>query len=113
VPAFAVLLIVASSCLAQTGPVSKTNPDVTANAGAYWTPERFKAARPFPLPQVVLGATPKNEDSEGTHGGRMESSDGAPPSQHFLSTGQQLFTPDPKRDSTERDEPIPETSEEP
>lgn len=59
VPALALLLLGAAPVQAQDSQGGKannnvvvlTNPDAKA-LGAYWTAERFKAARPLPLPQA-------------------------------------------------------------
>lgn len=69
VPALALLLFGSPASQAQdvkqdirqdSNMVILTNPDAKA-AVAYWTPERFKAARPLPLPQASPGAAQPQE----------------------------------------------------
>jgi hypothetical protein len=53
--ACALLLLAASPVAhAQSGVVTKASPNLGTNkmtASSYWTPERFRAAKPMPLPQ--------------------------------------------------------------
>jgi V8-like Glu-specific endopeptidase len=81
---------------ATGAPASITNPaNITADNG-YWTPERFKAAKPLPLPlpQAKPGA-PNGTDSTTTEPGEEATGgDGQPPSANIVGAGQQLFTPD-------------------
>jgi hypothetical protein len=45
----------AAPALAQDDVVGKANPDIRNGAQGYWTPERFRAARPFPIPRADPG----------------------------------------------------------
>jgi V8-like Glu-specific endopeptidase len=70
--------------------VSLTNPDARAVA-AYWTPERFKAARPLPLPQASSSLTHPQEQQRME--GQVESSEARVPSVRMLPPAKRLFTP--------------------
>lgn len=90
------LLGAAPACLAQpqSGPVSLTNPDPTGKSvSAYWTAERFKAAKPLPLPQAVARAKP--DAPESAPAGKVEGSDAQAPSLQFKASGVRLYSPDP------------------
>jgi V8-like Glu-specific endopeptidase len=89
--ASALLLLAASSSFAQTAAVSIANPDTKA-AIAYWTPERFKAAQPLPLPQAVPGSA-KTEEPQGSDAGKIDSSDGQAPAVQVRAPAQRLFSP--------------------
>jgi V8-like Glu-specific endopeptidase len=67
-----------------------TNPDAKAVA-AYWTPERFKAARPLPLPQASSSAVQPQEAPRLE--GQVESSDARAPSVRAAPPEKRLFTP--------------------
>lgn len=75
----AIALLAAAPAMAQTDqPVSKEN---TAKRGAaeYWTAERFKAAKPLPLPAAKAGEV-KQELAPPQPTGKPESSDAQAPS---------------------------------
>ena len=56
----AIALLAAAPALAQTDqPVSKENSDAKSVV-EYWTPERFKAAKPLPLPAAKAGQDKKS-----------------------------------------------------
>lgn len=76
---------------AQDNPVTVVNTNAKA-ATAYWTPERFKAARPLPMPQ----ATPNAPAAPATPGAdaKVESSNAHGPDTRLRPTPQTLFTPD-------------------
>jgi V8-like Glu-specific endopeptidase len=67
-----------------------TNPDAKAVA-AYWTPERFKAARPLPLPQATSEVTQPQEMPR--LDGQVESSEARTPIVRSLPPAKRLFTP--------------------
>jgi V8-like Glu-specific endopeptidase len=71
-----------------------TNPDAKAVA-AYWTPERFKAARPLPLPQASSTVTEPQDQPrvDGQPDGQVESGDGRAPILRSLPPAKRLFTP--------------------
>ena len=89
----AILASAAVPSHAQTGPVTKTNPDVRTLTGPYWTPERFKAAKPLPLPMPAAATVREGQTLRPA--GKSQSSEGRPPVEKFDSPGQQLFAPDP------------------
>jgi V8-like Glu-specific endopeptidase len=67
-----------------------TNPDARA-VTSYWTPERFKAARPLPLPQASPGAAQPQEPPRLE--GQAESSDARAPSMRTAPSAKRLFAP--------------------
>lgn len=70
--------------------VNKTDAKALA---AYWTPERFKAAKPMPMPMAAPGATTREEPSSATEEKSM-SSDPKAPSAQLRNAPRKLFTPD-------------------
>lgn len=92
VPALAVLMAGAPLAHAQDNMVSITNNDAKA-AAAYWTPERFKAAKPLPMPHAAPGATLREEPA-GAPAGKVEASDGRAPAENLRASPQRLFKPD-------------------
>jgi V8-like Glu-specific endopeptidase len=78
--------------------VSLTNPDARA-AVAYWTPERFKAARPMPLPQASSNAVLPQETPRAD--AAVESRDGRGPAVSALPSAKRLFTPDAGQNRSE------------
>jgi V8-like Glu-specific endopeptidase len=100
VPLLSLLLLSAPAAQAQDGRqdnkqdnniVTLTNPDAQAVA-AYWTPERFKAARPLPLPKASSSVSQQQERPR--LDGQVESSEGRAPSVRTLPPEKHLFTPD-------------------
>jgi V8-like Glu-specific endopeptidase len=97
VPMLALLLFGASASQAQDqkqdsrqdGVVVLTNPEAKA-AAAYWTPERFKAARPLPLPQA--SSTTSQPQEFPRLDGQVESSEARVPLIRSLPPAKQLFT---------------------
>lgn len=85
------MMIAAAPAQAQNAPVARTNPQPTA-ASSYWTAERFKAARPLPLPLATPGA--RHEMAPPAAAGRPASQDGQAPIEPPGFSGQQLFSPD-------------------
>jgi V8-like Glu-specific endopeptidase len=99
VAACLLLLLAAPACQAQADPVSKTNPDLAGKAAStYWTPERFRAAKPLPMPSVMPGAV-KTEEEAGVRGDKPQYRDGAAPSQNYRPGGKRLFTPQEQYDN--------------
>jgi V8-like Glu-specific endopeptidase len=98
VPVLALLLLGAAPSQAQDNQGGKannnvvvlTNPDAKAVA-AYWTPERFKAARPLPLPQA--SSTDVQPQELTRLDGQVESSEARGPSVLKLPAAKRLFTP--------------------
>lgn len=72
--------------------VSKENTERTATAAQYWTPERFKAAKPLPLPAVSPDAV-HEEALPALPAGKPESSEGRPPSSRVKVAPKQLHAP--------------------
>jgi V8-like Glu-specific endopeptidase len=98
VPALALLLFSAPASHAQDNKqdsqmVVKTNTDLKALA-AFWTPERFKAAKPLPLPQAKRNPTLQPEPARSD--ARAESSDPRAPVAGLHPSAKQLFAPDTK-----------------
>jgi V8-like Glu-specific endopeptidase len=105
VPILALLLCGASPSQAQDSRDSKvnnnnivvlTNPDAKAVA-AYWTPERFKAARPLPLPQA--SSTDVQPQELTRLDGQVESSEARAPSVLKLPAAKRLFNPGTTQDT--------------
>lgn len=93
------LLFVAPPLYAQNNdPVTMTNPDPSGRAASsFWTEERFKAARPLPMPSIAPGQVPKPEEPSAAPG-KPEGSEGQPPSLKYRGPGERLFGPDLKLD---------------
>lgn len=73
--------------------VSIENSGMQAMASAYWTPERFKAAKPLPLPIARAdGARPVPMAAMTRE--VSKSVNGQPPQMHTRPAEQQLFVPD-------------------
>lgn len=107
VPVLALLLFSAPASQAQdnkdnkdNNAVTLTNPDAKA-AAAYWTPERFKAARPLPLPQASSNATQPLETPR--LDGQVESSEARAPVVRSLPPAKRLFTPGDAKPDANRD----------
>jgi V8-like Glu-specific endopeptidase len=62
-------------------------------AAAYWTPERFRAAKPLPMPQVAPGTTTREEPSAAPNE-KSEVSEPHAPSAQLRMVPRKLFTPD-------------------
>ncbi len=75
-------------------PVSMENTERAASAAQYWTPERFKAAKPLPLPSVSPDAV-RAEALPAAPPSAPESSDGRPPSSRVKVAPKQLYAPAP------------------
>lgn len=99
VPALALLLFSAPASYAQdlkpdNNMVTLSNPD-TKMATSYWTPERFKAARPLPLPQATAGAVQLQEPAQAAE--PSIGSDARAPSLRTRPSERRLFAPDAKQ----------------
>jgi V8-like Glu-specific endopeptidase len=75
-------------------PVSLENTERAASAAQYWTPERFKAAKPLPLPSVSPDAV-REEALPAAPPPAPESSDGRAPPSRVKVTPKQLYAPAP------------------
>jgi V8-like Glu-specific endopeptidase len=107
--ACALLLLAAfPAAHAQTGVVTKVNPNLGTNkmaASSYWTPERFRAAKPMPLPQAKPGKDAQHKQAPGAQpAGQPVGSDGRAPSEDLMPAGQQLFAPGADAQNALRDE---------
>jgi V8-like Glu-specific endopeptidase len=89
------LLAAAPVANAQSGVVTKVNPALGTKAAgpSYWTPERFKAAKPMPMPQLKAGSDIQKQAPSAPSSGQPASSDGQAPAQELMPAGQQLFAP--------------------
>jgi V8-like Glu-specific endopeptidase len=101
----ATLLFAIPPAQAQQKTVSLVNPDARA-AVAYWTPERFKAAQPLPMPQLAPGDTTP-EQPLATPPGMAASSDARPPSAGLRPQPQRLFVPDATLNPAQREAIVP------
>jgi V8-like Glu-specific endopeptidase len=75
-------------------PVTLENTDGAAKAAQYWTAERFRTAKPLPLPAVRPEAV-RIETPRAVAPGQPESSDARPPSVREKVAPKQLYTPLP------------------
>lgn len=86
----AIALLAAAPATAQTDqPVSKENPDAR-RAAEYWTPDRFKAAKPLPLPAPKAGEATQ-ETAPPQPASKPESSDPQAPSVKSAPREQRLY----------------------
>jgi V8-like Glu-specific endopeptidase len=89
----ALLLLAAPACRAQADVVSKTNPDLGDKAATgYWTAERFRAAKPLPLPRVAPDAV-KEQQEAARADTKPQFSNGSAPAQAVRPPVKRLFTP--------------------
>jgi V8-like Glu-specific endopeptidase len=72
------------------GTVSINNPASMQSDNAYWTAERFKAAKPLPLPMAKPGAASSGATTT-EPAQQAAGSDGHAPSINLVPAGQQLF----------------------
>lgn len=75
-------------------PVTMENAKVQSKAAQYWTPERFAAAKPLPLPAVRPEAV-REETLRAAPPGRPEGSDARPPSTDVKVAPMRLHSPAP------------------
>lgn len=89
------LLLGAASChAAEEKPLVITNPDVNAKSiTEYWTAERFRAAKPMPMPQVAPNATVR-EEPPAAPGAKPETGNARAPSTRLRNAPLKLFAPD-------------------
>ena len=100
VPALALLLFGAPPSQAQDNKQGNdvlvlTNPSPKTVA-AYWTPERFKAARPLPMPQASPAGTHAQEAPRADE--QAQSSDAHAPVAGTRPSEKRLFIPDARQD---------------
>ncbi|MEJ7805948.1 MAG: hypothetical protein WKG03_08525, partial [Telluria sp.] len=74
--------------------IAMENTEVQAHAAAYWTAERFKAAKPLPLP-IVRADEVREEASRAAAASSVESNDAQPPASNTRIAPQRLHTPEP------------------
>lgn len=94
----ALLLAAAWPAHAQSSIVTKSNPEMKISPDVYWTPERFRAAKPMPMPQATAGAQRPVEPLQ--PGVDSQGSEGMPPSEEIEPADLQLYSPDPAPQST-------------
>ena len=99
--ATAILMIGSGSALAQDAVVGKANTDATISLDGYWSAERFKAAKPFPIPQAAPGTVRELRTTPQT--GKPASSEGQAPSERFDAPAQQLYVPEPAPGALDRE----------
>lgn len=75
-------------------PVSKENTEVQTNASKYWTAERFKAAKPMPIP-AARPDTVREETMLATPRAKPQSRDGQAPAMQIRSAPERLYMPEP------------------
>ena len=92
----AIALLSAAPAMAQTDhqPVSKENSDARSVV-EYWTPERFKAAKPLPLPTAKPGQS-KRSVPPAQPSAKPEGSDGQGPTEDVDPGDQQLYDAEQK-----------------
>lgn len=98
VPALALLLCSAPAAYAQdtkqsSNQLTLTNSNTKAVL-AYWPPERFKAAKPVPLPQISP-ETARPQEAALAAPGQVASSNARPPAMQSRPSARPLFAPDP------------------
>lgn len=87
-----IAMLAGGPALAQADkPVSKENTDAKSVA-PYWTADRFKAARPLPLPTARPGQ-PRQEVAPAQPAQKSEGSDAQPPSLKAKPREQRLYKP--------------------
>lgn len=91
-----VLLLAASQSAAadRYQPVSKENTELQTMTSAYWTPDRFRAAKPLPLPIAQADAVRPLAQPVATREA-AQGRDGQPPSTQVKHDAEQLFVPAP------------------
>lgn len=80
---------------AQAEPVSKVNPEAASGnrmAAPFWTAERFKSARPWPMPMAAPGA--RHAPAAAQAPGSAAGADGHGPLAYLAPAPHQLFLPD-------------------
>lgn len=92
--ATAILLIGASPAYAQDDVVGKSNTEMKASTEIYWTPERFRDAKPLPMPRASEATVREAEALKPP--GKPQSSEARPPLEPAQPGEEQLYAPDPK-----------------
>lgn len=92
--ATAILLIGASPAYAQDDVVGKSNTEMKASTEIYWTPERFRDAKPLPMPRASQATVREAEALKPP--GKPQSSEARPPLEPAQPGEEQLYAPDPK-----------------
>jgi V8-like Glu-specific endopeptidase len=93
-PLLGLSLLAAAPSQAAEDHVLVVNNNADAKAAvAYWTPERFRAAKPLPMPQVAPGSTNREEASTDSNE-KSQVSEGKGPTAQLRITPRNLFTPD-------------------
>lgn len=88
----ALTMIVAAPAQAQSAPVVRINPAPAASLSTYWTAERFKAARPLPMPLAAPGS--RRDMAPAAPAGPPASQESQAPTEPPGYAGQRLFSPD-------------------
>ena len=101
------LLAAIPTAQAQPGVVSKVNPEARANeapVSSYWTPERFKAAKPLPMPVAKQEADVERKEAPATAPtDQSVSSDAQAPLEDPVPAVKQLYDAGPDREKLQRD----------
>jgi V8-like Glu-specific endopeptidase len=93
-PLLGLSLLAAAPSQAAEDHVVIVNSNADAKAAvAYWTPERFRAAKPLPMPQVAPGSTNREEASTESNE-KSQVSEGKAPTAQLRITPRNLFKPD-------------------
>lgn len=103
-PVLGLLLLGAAASRAEEKPLVITNPD-QQSITAYWTAERFKAARPMPMPHVAPDASLR-EEPPAAPGATSESGKPRAPTTQLRNVLRKLFAPDLPQ-QLEREVPTP------
>jgi V8-like Glu-specific endopeptidase len=91
--ASAMVMLAAGPAQAQNDVVGKANPDVRGGAQHFWTAERFRAARPFPIPRAAPDTA---SEVPSAPEGRPVSSEGRAPVVRLDVPARRVYTPDPQ-----------------
>lgn len=101
------LLAAIPAAQAQPGVVSKVNPEARGNeapASSYWTPERFRDAKPLPMPVVKPGANVGRTDAPPTKSsGCSVGSEAQAPAEEPVPAVEQLHGAGLDREKLQRD----------
>jgi V8-like Glu-specific endopeptidase len=100
--AAAILLMASGPAFAQSDVVGKSNIELMPDAQGYWTAERFKEAKPYPMPRAIQAAQP-GVDAEKVLG-KPQSSQARPPAEPTQPGDLQLYVPDPTPKRLQGDE---------
>jgi V8-like Glu-specific endopeptidase len=103
--AAAILLTASGPAFAQSDVVGKSNLELQSDAQAYWTAERFKEAKPYPMPQASERAQQPGIEVEKVQG-KPQSSQAKPPAEPAQPGDLQLYVPDPAPQRLQGDEVV-------